>query len=194
LDYVLKNPQFKSQIDRRRIAAAGHSAGGTTVLLLAGARLSKTSFQNPIPYCKEMPADLDDEHCSELKRYDYSKINRQDLGKSYYDQRIKVVVAIDPGFERSLHAEPAPKTPVLFILADRLKDPSGEIFAKEFIKKFPNMKFTVVPNSIHISFISECSQFGYSIRAPICEGDAHREQIHLVSNEDIEQFLKLNLP
>lgn len=193
LGYLLKDPQFKDRIDHRKIAVVGHSAGGTTVLLLAGMRLSKADFQNPIPYCKEMPKDLDDEHCSELKRYDYTKINRHELEKSYRDQRIKAVVAIDPAFERSFRDGPVP-TPVLLVLAEHLKDPSGEIFAKEFVEKFPNMQHAIIPSSVHISFVSECSQFGHSIKAPICEGDRHRDQIHLTSNEDIERFLSLNLP
>jgi predicted dienelactone hydrolase len=44
LSSLLADPALGPRIDRHRIAAAGHSSGGTTVLELAGARVQPQSY------------------------------------------------------------------------------------------------------------------------------------------------------
>ncbi|MCX6125026.1 MAG: alpha/beta fold hydrolase [Proteobacteria bacterium] len=52
LDQLLQQSDFKNHLEITRLAATGHSAGGTTALLLAGASLSSNRFISPIPLCE----------------------------------------------------------------------------------------------------------------------------------------------
>jgi predicted dienelactone hydrolase len=194
LTHLLETSPFAARIDQTRIAALGHSAGGTTVLLLAGARFSKERFQDPIPFCRPLPAEFDDEQCGEVKTFPYRRLRRRDVEGDYGDPRIRAVVAIDPAFARSfaVDAGGASTVPHLLILADHLKDPAThEIYAKELPIHFPRAAVMTPRHSIHISFVSECSTRGLKQQLPICHGDAgHRVKIHRAASQHALKFLR----
>lgn len=191
LDWFLRENQISSYIDRTRIVAAGHSAGGTTVLMLAGARLSKSKLQNPVPYCESKPDAYDDEKCAQLKKIDVEEFDQKEVEADYTDTRIKAVVAMDPGFARSFQKMDPNRvtTPIQLILAEKLKSPSGEIYSHNFPKLLPSASTYVVPNSIHISFITPCNEFGIQHKIPICTGDENRKEIQKQINEKTFFFL-----
>lgn len=189
LDYLLNRHPIRDRIDKKRIMAVGHSSGGTTVIMLAGGRLSRNRFQNPIPFCRPLPKEYDDEHCSELRNHDFTKYPGKWVEKSYKDKRIKAAVAIDPAFTRSFQLNQK-TSPVLFLLAGKLKDPSGEIFVKEWAQVFPRQNIQTIPHSIHISFISQCSSFGLKFKAPICYGDKNRADIQKRAYQEMEKFFR----
>ncbi|MBI2346234.1 MAG: alpha/beta fold hydrolase [Deltaproteobacteria bacterium] len=191
LTVLLDRDPLRESIDRERIVAAGHSAGGATVLLLAGTRLSYERFQNPIPFCAPRPREFDDEHCAELRQYNFRQHSKNEIERSYRDTRVRAVVALDPAFGNSFRPEEEQKllAPTLFVFAKHRKDPSGAIFTKTFQHLFPRHLSVTVPGAIHISFVSSCSVFGLRIAAPICLGDEKRDEIHERTNHEVEQFL-----
>src|SRR5262249_22263037 len=88
---LLADDTFGPRIDRRRIAAAGHSSGALAVLLLAGVRLRPGDFlasctgARPGPDC-ELIAGLDVSAIPDLDR----------AGGRYRDRRIRAVAAMAP--------------------------------------------------------------------------------------------------
>ena len=191
LDWFFKNYSWSNRIDTKQIAAAGHSAGGATVLMLAGARLSKLRLQNPVPFCVPKPSGLDDERCSELKKIKTEKYKTQDVEGDYYDPRVKAVIGLDPGFAKSFDSKYAGslKVPVLLVLSDKLKSPEGQIYSHDLPNIFSGAESYIPPGSIHISFISSCSSSGLEKNLPICTGDEDRDQIHILINEHAYDFL-----
>lgn len=116
LDELLKKAPWSVHIDQQHIAAAGHSVGGATVLLLSGARLSKQRFSNPTPHCpKNIPYVT--EECEQVAHVDVRQFSQQEIETSYRDARIKAVIALDPGFAPSFNPKTTKtvKTPLLFL-------------------------------------------------------------------------------
>lgn len=190
LTFLLERHPLRHRIDQEHIAAAGHSAGGTTVILLAGGRFLKEKFQNPIPFCVPEPRETDDEHCAALHQYDFQKHTQEEIERSYRDRRIKTVVALDPAFSHSFQREEKNTDiiPILFVFAGKRRDESGEIFATEFKSLFPGQRYLTVPDAVHISFVSTCSEFGVHREAPICFENHVRKNIHRQANEATLNF------
>lgn len=189
LTFLLDQHPLRHHIDKERMVAVGHSAGGTTVLLLAGGRLAKEKFQNPIPFCVPRPKEFDDEHCAELLHYDFQKLSADEIERSYRDKRIKAVIALDPAFAQSFRKGEGSIAPTLFVLAKKRRDRSGEIYTAQFKNLFPDQRFVTIPDAIHISFVSTCSEFGVRRDAPICIENGVREQIHQQANQVALDFL-----
>ncbi|MEM0898736.1 MAG: hypothetical protein AAGI92_02160 [Pseudomonadota bacterium] len=100
-DAVLDRAEFARSIDLDRVMAAGFSFGGWTALSLGGAKGSHSGFIEACETHTEMEA------CG-LLMSDRVKLQSQDptlWNASYADERVKFVVAIDPGFVWGLENE-----------------------------------------------------------------------------------------
>ncbi len=158
LDRLLENPDFTSRIDPTRVAAAGHSAGGTTTLLLAGARLSSAKFTSPIPECAGTKDPYYAAICKQMKSLDLKSFPKRIVEGEYADTRVKAIVALDPGMSRSFEDSSFKKLtgkPYL-LLAEKNHAPQDEIYSKEFLNKLPAGEVEVVPNSFHMTFLQAC--------------------------------------
>jgi predicted dienelactone hydrolase len=89
LDYLLQRSRLASHLDPQRIGAVGHSAGGATVLMLAG---TKFSFERLSTYCGSGAAAID-KGCW-YKRPDASATSSQSPEPS--SKKIRAVVVLDP--------------------------------------------------------------------------------------------------
>jgi predicted dienelactone hydrolase len=158
LNQVLKQSEFKDHLDIMKLAATGHSAGGTTALLLAGARLSSTRFISPIPLCEGSKDPYFEKICSELKTLDLKKYPKKLVEDNYSDSRIKSIVGLDPGMAQSFEPKSLKnlKTKTLLLIADKLKAPQDEIFSKNFVGFLPAKAVEIVPNSYHMTFLQAC--------------------------------------
>lgn len=159
LNRLLEENDFKSQIDLDRVAAVGHSAGGTTALLLGGARLSSAQFTSPIPHCSGTKDPYYARLCEELKSLDLHAFPKALVEGDYRDPRVKALIALDPGMFKSFQVDSLTnlKTKSLIFIADKLNAPQDEIHSKEFLKVFPKNTATLVPGSFHMTFLQACN-------------------------------------
>jgi predicted dienelactone hydrolase len=99
LDKLLGDVVFSSRIDQRRIGAAGFSAGGTTVIFLAGGILDLQELQTNSPLPPELREAIQVAivEFEELKKSN-AVIQESVLhsGDSYKDTRIRSVFALAP--------------------------------------------------------------------------------------------------
>ena len=88
LDRLLADPEFGPRIDRERIAALGHSAGGYSVLALIGGRADMTVL---LQHCTEF-RDRDPVFCSYGRQDEHIGGRLPDLS----DRRVRAAVAVAP--------------------------------------------------------------------------------------------------
>ncbi len=157
LDQLLASAEFKDKVDIARIGAAGHSAGGTTVLLLGGARLSKEKFSSPTTKCSGTDDPYYKQICDQIDKIDFKKYSKETIERDYSDKRIKAVIALDPGFAKAFQASSFKMmgAHAHVFIADRLREPADEIYAKDFLNLMPE-ESEVVPSSLHMTFLSAC--------------------------------------
>ncbi|MGZ5278636.1 MAG: alpha/beta hydrolase family protein, partial [Pseudobdellovibrionaceae bacterium] len=157
LDQVLKDPEFGSHLDLTRVSAAGHSVGGTTVLLLAGARFYFEQLGNPTPNCAGSKDPFYQKQCDQFKILDYKAYGKPVVEGDYSDSRIKSVIALDPGFARSLQSASVGKLGerAFVFVAEKLAAPQDEIHSRDYLKLLAG-NAEIVPNSVHMSFLMVC--------------------------------------
>jgi predicted dienelactone hydrolase len=165
LDGVLANPTLGSHIDRDSIGALGFSAGGYTVLELAGARTNLPAFR---AFCASPAADAIC-HPPEMSRIKAGgstpsapspemAASMSRSGTSYRDQRIKAVFAIAPGLGEAFDANSFAdvKIPVALVAgtADAIAPVKTNI---ERIAEFlPRASVTLLPGVGHYTFLDVC--------------------------------------
>ncbi|MFH1263849.1 MAG: alpha/beta fold hydrolase [Pseudomonadota bacterium] len=157
LSQTLKDREFANHIDATRIGAAGHSAGGTTVLLLAGVRLDKKRLANPIPGCAGSdPYFL--QLCEGMKKLNPKKYATEDVECSYRDDRIRAVASFDPGFGPSFNPESfkSAKTKILVLAAGTLHDPADELFTASLRDSLGLGSFELIKEADHMTFLTPC--------------------------------------
>ncbi|MES2856868.1 MAG: hypothetical protein V4692_13445 [Bdellovibrionota bacterium] len=158
LDRVDQSKEFKGLLDLTKLSAVGHSAGGTTVLLLSGARLSAKNLSNPIPKCGGNKDPYVEKFCKEMKAIDYRSYPKEIVEKDYSDKRIKAVVSLDPGLFASFEPSSFKKLSAkpLVIAAEKLHEPQDEIQSKDFAKHLSKDEFEILPGSYHMTFLQPC--------------------------------------
>jgi predicted dienelactone hydrolase len=196
LDALLKDETFGVRIDPTRVAAAGYSLGGYTVLELAGAQTDIAQF---FDRCRPNPGEkagkpTDDAavcHVPEMHGVGsiddilqaVRKTSRESLarsGESYRDPRVKAVFAIAPalGFTQTPESLRAVRVPVEMVVGteDRIA-PANE--NADYLRA--NLKAgreTTLPGVSHYTFLDTCTAEGanalplYCSDAPGIERDA----------------------
>ena len=89
LDHVLQTPAYAQHIDDQRLGVVGHSAGGATALLLAGAKID---MRRMIPHCASQ-ASVDDKSC--LYVSDPSQLDAA-VFSDLADPRVTAFALLDP--------------------------------------------------------------------------------------------------
>jgi predicted dienelactone hydrolase len=213
LDGMLADPDFGHRIDDSRIAAAGFSIGGETVLALAGAQADISEIADLCHTGSNKPAateaDRNDRdtticHVPEMRSFgsvdDVIRAARKTSGESlarsaesYRDPRIKAVFAIAPApvftlTQESLHDI---KLPVELVVgsADRIANPRDNAdYLRAYIR---GARENVIPNVTHYTFLDTCTPTGKSQLPTECTDDPliDRTTIHTqVSTEAINFF------
>jgi predicted dienelactone hydrolase len=153
LSQLLTDKTWGPRIDARRIGAAGHSAGGYTVLALAGAIYNAKRMQ---AYCRSSDHGPD---CDLAKDADFAHIDYSDSGRAYRDDRIKAVFAVAPALgpaitEGSLHVIAIP-TYLVFANNDGLALPRFN--AEYYAANITGVRTTRLKQGNHFVFMSECN-------------------------------------
>lgn len=171
VDKMLADPFFGPHIDADRIGAVGHSAGGATVIELAGGSFSVDTFQE---FCKSSGADP---NCDPPPMIKAAIAKYLELAKSdpivqesvrrskadHSDPRIKAVFAMAPAIGIG-HTEASLRTirvPVS-IVSGRADDITPlETNAERYAKWIMTSTLTILPGNVgHATFGSLCTPAG----------------------------------
>jgi len=200
LDRMLADPKFGAHIDKSRVFAAGHSAGGATVIMLAGGQFSGDEMGK---FCSSKAADtgcgsreqIDKAiaEIAELRKHDPAvQASLARAAQSYRDERIRAVVAmapaVGPGFtEATLRAV---KTRVFIVTAkvDAVTPPATN--SLRFARFIPDARLLMVPgNANHMTFGSECTDEGRRALETCRDGEGlDRTQVHEMIADRVLKF------
>ena len=201
LDAMLADETFGPRIDPARIAAAGYSIGGYTVLELGGAQTDINEF---FDFCRAgseaatnkteaRHSDVDTSVCRVQERYGMgsvdevlhaihktSSISLAASGDSYEDVRIKAIFAIAPAVGFTLTPETLQNfiVPVEIVVgkADRIATPRDN--ADYIRSKIRGTRETVLPGVTHYTFLNTCTAEGKAKLGTFCADEVDRDAIH----------------
>ncbi len=199
LDGMLKDEEFGPKIDATRVAAAGYSLGGYTVMELAGAQTDIDAF---FQKCRVKLGENNPEsdaavcHVPEMRGLGSiddilsatRKTSRESLarsGESYRDPRVKAVFAIAPalGFTQTPESLRAIRVPVEMVVGTEDKIAVAKENADYLRANVHGARETVLPGVSHYTFLDTCTAAGmqqlpqYCSDAPGIERDAVHAQV-----------------
>ncbi len=200
IDYMLTSWPRHASIDPQRIGMFGHSAGGFTALVIAGAEPKMWLGED---YCRNHPQAWS---CRYIKR---QGLSLEDLGKQrhvtwVHDSRVKAAVIAAPAIGYSFDRESLAKVSIPFQLwaaerDDVVDDSPAEI--RSAMATPP--EFHEVANAGHFSFLAPC---GLRLRAiimvmhwfgteQICADPVgfDRRAFHEVFSRDVTAFFQREL-
>ena len=185
IDAVLQSSTLAPHIDASRIGAAGFSAGGSDVLLLAGAR---PNFALKDRYCAAMPADKT--FCGWSVRVSTPPL------AAHADTRVRAVLALDPvGLYFDREALAAVDAPVDLWTAkdDTVLQPEWN--AQHINELLAVAHFYHVAPGDHYVFLSPCSQQLRNAAPEVCtDGPGiDRKQVQAQVLSDATAFFGLRL-
>ncbi|ALX80234.1 alpha/beta fold hydrolase [Cronobacter malonaticus] len=202
LDALIASPEKTGKPDEQRIAAAGHSLGGWTVMELAGARFSAPRF---LADCKSHPA-LGGCIVAHTLGIDLPGTQNR-LAESQRDVRIKAVVSLDLGLARGFTPQSLAKVeiPVLVMSAGVDSDDVPAALESGYLAHALPGKFAraiSVPGATHFSFMQLCKPGAAAVidaqepgEGIVCRDGAgfSREKIHQQLTTQISEFLNQTL-
>jgi predicted dienelactone hydrolase len=177
LDNLLADKDFAAIVDTNRIYAAGFSFGGWTALSIGGATASATGS---LSYCKA--AGERSHNCTDLKHFGLSEANTSNPQwiTSYKDNRVKAVVAIDPGLTWDMRAENVKNLDQKTLLIIGLGTGKDQHYATDTSSNgsnldglVPQSKKLVIAPATHFTAMPLCKPEGEAILAaenddPVC--------------------------
>ena len=190
LDKLLADPIFGARIDRNRIAAAGFSLGGYTVISIAGGVFSSQEYE---AFCHSPQRDFTCEPQPEFPEAHklFAEIKNTDpvvrdslrhAGDSYRDKRIKRVFAIAPalgsGFTKAGLNQI--RVPVLIVIGEADKVTPLMTNAQRYANLIKGARLTILRGQIgHYTFLAECNAHGKAVLDICRDADAvDRAMVH----------------
>lgn len=197
VDRLIADPSLAGKVDTQRIAAAGHSLGGWTVMMLAGARFSPRQF---IDDCRQHATFSS---CRLTARLGINLPDAENLSGDLADSRVKAVVALDPGLMRGLTSASLAKVNIPVLIMGAQVDLGGLPAEKEsgYLATYLSAsvrRYEIIPGTTHFSFMQLCKPGAQALieaEAPgegvVCHdgGRAGRAELHQRLIEEISDFL-----
>lgn len=146
ISIIETHPRFTECVDTTRCAVVGHSAGGSTALVLTGAHI------NPRLYAQRFPT-----------------LAAVEEG-AWYDARVRAVVALAPGTGAVFDPEglAAVRVPVLMVSGTRDDVTPDELCAQHYAKHLPQVVWHSLPDVGHYTFKPLCIRYGYVRARGVC--------------------------
>lgn len=196
IDHILADETLSAQIDPDRIYMAGHSLGGLTAAMLAGARYDPARID---AHCAD---GLDDLVCGILAMWDVaqSEADREIIAQDWSDPRLAGIAVLDLGGTQALSPESvaAIDTPILVIGAPIAN--SGltlDLESRALVDMLPDGTSYLEPETLaHFDFLGVCTEQGLSILleeepddAFVCEdGTEARRAEHAMITQAVMAF------
>ncbi|MBD5770870.1 alpha/beta hydrolase family protein [Marinomonas colpomeniae] len=198
LDWLLNKSDLRPIIDATDITAIGHSLGGWTVMMLAGAEFNRDQLQ------QECLIKSNPRVCGLMPELGLGQHQEGEPEASLQNGRIKRVVSLDLGLARSLSRESLKSltTPTLILAAGvdigdlPQADESG--FLAEYIPA-AKRQYIIYPDAAHFSFMQLCKQGAIELLEEEEQGDGivcqdggarSRDTLHDVMFKDILGFIQ----
>lgn len=145
IDNMLQS-RFKPYIDKTRIAAAGHSLGGSSVLVLGGARIDPQRFAHRFPESAPSPTG------------------------SLRDRRVRALIAVAPGTAQVFTDEGAHRVDVPTLIISGTADwmtpePQNAGF---YASSLQHTEWHSIPGAGHYTFGPQCTLYGRLRARKIC--------------------------
>ena len=192
LDQFLSDPKWAAMVDASRIGFIGHSFGGHTGVMLAGARFD---LARQVQACQR--ASNKDLYCDGLLTEDYSKVPLTGMAENYKDERIKAFYIMASGPAQGFAPESLAQIRSPFFVdtarTDAVLEPVTNSSA--FAKQLPGSK-EVLRDVGHFSYVPLCKPFiGKVVAALICTdpNGVDRKATHELVARDATQFFIQNL-
>lgn len=156
IDTLTADAAWAPLIDDERIAAAGHSLGGWTVMELAGARFDARRF---VDDCNVHPQLAACDHRNTNARP--TAETQQALGRSFRDPRIKAVVSLDLGLSRGFDpASLAAITVPVLVIGEGAGNPKMpvELESRAMAALLPaaTTRYVEIADAAHFTFLPLC--------------------------------------
>jgi predicted dienelactone hydrolase len=188
IDGLLEDTTFGRRIDPERIAAAGFSLGGYTMIALGG---GITDLGRARDVCRSAPdscrspaefPDLPGKRAELARRDAQFRAALDHAGASYRDPRVRGVFAMAPGLAFAFTAESlrAIKIPVRLVVGDDDRVVAAAP-AQRFADEIPGAELTILPGGVgHFAFFNTCTAAGRSVLAAICADTpgVYRDAVH----------------
>lgn len=201
IDKMLADSKFGPRIDPTRIAAAGFSLGGYTMIEIAGGITDVPAFN---AFCASPRADGICKSPPEFPTLveDFYKLPDTDpafraalqhASDSYRDSRVRAVFAIAPALGPAFQPSSLSKIsiPVEIVAGQSDQSVPIESSAKYFAKNIPNAKLVIFPGNVaHYTFLDSCPESGRKSRPMLCVDGAgvDRDAIHAKTSELAAEF------
>ncbi|MCC5900582.1 MAG: lipoprotein signal peptide [Halomonas sp.] len=197
LDWLLTESYLLPYIDTDDISAIGHSLGGWTVMLLAGAQFDRDQLT------AECVSKANPRVCGLMAELGLDKLQAGEPTGSLRDHRIKRVASLDVGLARSLSHQSlqALTTPTLILAAGvdigDLPQAEESGFLAQYIPA-SKQSYIVYPDAAHFSFMQLCKPGAIELIEEEVPGDGivcqdgngrSREALHQAIYQDILAFI-----
>jgi predicted dienelactone hydrolase len=178
IDGMLADRQFGPRIDARRIAAAGFSLGGYTMMEIAGGRTSSAFFD----FCSSHPRDgrcagppefptLAAKVHALLEKDPGFRAELRAASASYRDPRVRAVFAIAPANGAMVTSDSLASitVPVEIVAgsADTIEPVAAN--ARYFAAHVPGSRLILFPGAGHYTFFATCTALGRKAQPALCE-------------------------
>lgn len=181
IDQMLSDSTFSKRIDAKRIAAAGFSLGGYTMIEIAGGITQRSLF---LDFCKspqadnicQAPPEFPDlitkiANADEIAKSDPAmQASLQHASDSYRDPRIRAVFAIAPAIGPAFQPASLRKISIPVAIVAGSADNNVPIgsSAQFFAREIPHAQLTILPGVGHYTFLFDCAETGKRTRPELC--------------------------
>lgn len=198
IDHLTSSDTYSAHIDPSKIFMAGHSLGGFTAALLAGARYDAQKFET---VCADVPDEL---VCKVLNGWNIAKTpqDRTQMEADLSDHRIKAFALFDLGGTQSFSTQSLSQItrPMLIFGAPIMN--SGltlDIESRALVKALPDQNTDYIEHATmsHFDFFGLCKPGGFELLAQeepgdeiICQdgGDKRAEKHKLIIENVLKTF------